>query len=105
MIQTRDYDEAVKSLAREHASVDPSIKRIISYDDPDRRVVRFIEVSDAELPPENGLVSAVRFGKSDAFPFVVEVALLSEEDWRRVESGSLRLPESWGGASPRRVFG
>lgn len=101
-----DYDEAVRSLAREHARVDRSIREIWSFDDPAGKVVRVIEVyGDHLLPPENGVVQAVRFGRSSTSPFPLEIALLSLADWKRLEKGALLLPSGWGDAPPRKVKG
>lgn len=101
----RNYKDAVANLAESHSGADESILEIWSFDDPAGRVVRFVEVSDAELPAENGVVHAVRFGASPDFPFVSEIAMLSPADWQRVHDGSLKLPESWSSAGARKVRG
>jgi hypothetical protein len=101
----RDYRSAIDALAREHASVDTTIREIWSYDDPAQEVVRSVEVSDYELPAENGEVFTVRFGRSPDFPFPSEIALLSPEDWNRLQQGALRLPTAWGTVPARKVRG
>lgn len=104
MTVPKSYEEAVDTLARDHLSVDETIKEVWSFDDPARQVVRVVEVSDApELPPENGEAAAYPFGKSRDFPFRSEIVLLTRTDWARVEAGTLRLPPGWMLANRRRV--
>lgn len=104
MVVPESYRDAIAALADDHLQVDPSIKEIWSFDDPAETIVRLVEVSDApELPSENGAVTTVAFGPSPDFPFRSEIALLTREDWERVHSGSLRLPQGWELGRARRV--
>ncbi|MBX3316278.1 MAG: hypothetical protein KF902_05380 [Phycisphaeraceae bacterium] len=96
-----NYQQAVTELAKSHQQADQTIAEIWASEDPSGTVVRLIEVSAVPLPPENGVMSAVRFGASSDFPYPSEIALLSFDDWKRYQSGTLRLPPGW--TTPRKV--
>jgi len=98
---TKEYDDAVRTLARWHADLAGADFRAYSFDDPARRVVRLVEVS-ADFPPA-GQALPVGFGTSADFLYRSEVILLTPDEWEQVQRGELELPEGWGLADRREV--
>lgn len=91
----KTMEEAVRWLVTDHARVDGSISAFWHFPDPRQKTIRLIEVADAVLPPENGHVDPIRFWAHVDFPFEAEIAMLSPEDWARVQAGTLLLPAGW----------
>ncbi len=84
------YEEAVESLAAWHQDGNVTIYQM---PDPDRKVVRLVEVSDETGDSEE--VRPIRMGASVDFPFKTEVLLVSESDWLRISNGEKSLPSGW----------
>jgi hypothetical protein len=101
----QEYEEAARYLAEDHARSETTISDIWFFPDPERKVIRLVEVAEATMPVLNGDVQPVRFFASQDFPYLAEVALLSAEEWARVERGDLRLPSGWALAGARRLRG
>ncbi len=87
------YEDAVLLLANWHRDRDDRTFAAYSFPDPRGNEVRIVEVS--ERFPRTEEVRPVRFGRSAEFPFPSAVALVSAQDWLRVLSGFLTLPEGW----------
>jgi hypothetical protein len=88
------YEEAVETLARWHGEGDALGLEAFSFDDPERRTVRLLEVNDAFL--SMGEAWPVTFGESAEFPFKTSVFLVSREDYEGLRSGRIELPAGWG---------
>jgi hypothetical protein len=82
-----------KLLAGEHMSQDRGIREV--YWAPAANEVRLIEVSGSV--EDTGELLPFRFSPDPPdVPFQSVVILVSPGDWRRVTSGDLMLPESFG---------
>jgi hypothetical protein len=95
-----NYREAVDLLAAWQKSDDVNASEpdvtVLSLDDPEEKVVRFVEVSrDFGDLRESEHPRPVAMGASDDFPFRSELVLLSKSDWERVRDGKLPLPDGW----------
>ncbi|HWE04279.1 MAG TPA: hypothetical protein VG326_17875 [Tepidisphaeraceae bacterium] len=99
------YESAVRVLAIAHASSEISV-RIYYVSDPDKRVVRLIEVSEAfpegavERPAPAGGIERVipifPLGPAKDFPFRSEVAQITGGEWEQLRQGKLKLNRDWG---------
>lgn len=102
------YESAVCVLAAAHASGEASVE-IYYLPDPERRVVRLIEVSDTfpeggvERPAPPGrmerIVPVFPLGPSKDFPFRSEVAQITRAEWEQLRQGILKLNRDWGDLS------
>jgi hypothetical protein len=107
----KTYDAAVRVLATAHQA-GPDRIDIYSLPDPEQRVVRLLEVSDAfpeagvERPaPPDGVervVPVFAMGPAKEFPFRSEVAQVTPAEWEQLRQGSLRLNRNWGDLSQAR---
>lgn len=101
----KTYDEAVRALADAHAAGGDSVE-FYHVPDPQQRVVRLIEVSDAF--PEGGVERSVPGGGTEwvvpvfpmgparDFPFRSEVVQVTSAEWVQLRQGALRLNRDWG---------
>ena len=97
----RYYEDAVVLLANWHQERGDANFAAYSFPDPEGLVVRLVEVSDHF--PTADAVRPIRFGRSADFPFASAVALVSGQDWTKVLSGFLTLPEGWSLQNVQRV--
>ncbi|HZK80556.1 MAG TPA: hypothetical protein VFC46_05795, partial [Humisphaera sp.] len=101
----KTYESAVRMLAAAHASGEVSVE-IYYLPDPQQRVVRLIEVSDAfpeggvERPVPTGgmerVVPVFPLGPAKDFPFRSEVAQVTRTEWEQLRQGNLKLNRDWG---------
>lgn len=98
----KTYDEAVRTLAEWHRGADLPDLEVFSFADPQRQVVRLLEVSDHF--PATGQVIAYPFGRSAQFPFKSVVAQITRAEWGRVQSHALALPPGWDLTTAERVL-
>jgi hypothetical protein len=96
------YEQAVELLARWHREEVPSMVAIWSYDDPDEKVVRLLEVDELYAP--EGEIWSYHFTASETFPFRTEVALVGPEDFAAAEAGTVSLPKGYQKVERRLVF-
>ena len=91
--------EVAKTLAAAHQKEDPATTLVLLSNNDEE--VRLIEVSGSI--GTTGEVLPFRFAPSpkEGIDYPSVVILLSEEDWRRVEKGELKLPVGW--AEPRKI--
>lgn len=110
----KTYDHAVRSLAAAHAA-GPDPVEIYSVPDPQQRIVRLIEVSEAfpeggvERPaPPNGVervVPVFPMGPARDFPFRSEIVQITPAEWDAIRQGRLKLNRDWGDLSLARKVG
>ena len=98
----RTYDAAVRSLVESHADLDRSGMLIFSFPDLAGEVVRLLEISD--IFPDAGRVAAFQWGRSADFPFKSIVAQITPQQWRRILTAELPLPDGWDLASRQQVW-
>jgi len=101
----KNYEEAVRVLAAAHAA-GPDQVDIYFLPDPQQRVVRLIEVSEAfpeggvERPaPPNGserVVPVFPMGPARDFPFGSEIVQITPAEWEELRRGRLKLNRDWG---------
>lgn len=100
----KTYEEAVQALAAAHSSQMDSVE-IYHIPDPQKKVVRLIEVSDAF--PEGAVHSAAPSGSTERivpvfpmgpardFPFRSEVVQVKPAEWEKLQQGTLKLNRDW----------
>jgi hypothetical protein len=98
----KTYEEAVELLVRWHREDTPTVLEIWSYDDPDKRVVRLLEVDKLYAP--EGEIWSYHFPEAETFPFLMEVALVGPADFEAMEAGDVSLPKSYQNVPRRLVF-
>jgi hypothetical protein len=101
----RTYEAAVRTLADAHAAGDPGMD-IYAVPDPQQRVVRLIEVSDAfpeggvdrPVPPDGveRIVPVFPMGPARDFPFRSEVVQVTRAEWDQIRQQQLQLNRDWG---------
>lgn len=86
--------EVAHELAQAHRLEDPDTKSVFLAESDSE--VRLVEVSGSV--GTSGEVLPFRFAPRPdlGVPYASVVVLLSEDDWHRVERGSLSLPDGWG---------
>jgi hypothetical protein len=104
----KTYDRAILVLAAAHAA-GPDQVDIYFLRDPEERVVRLIEVSDAfpaggvdRLVPPDGvehIVPVFPMGPANDFPFRSEIAQVRRAEWEQLRKGKLQLNRNWGDLS------
>jgi len=101
----RTYGEAVRALAAAHATGSDRVD-IYHVPDPDGRIVRLIEVSDAfpegaveRVAPLGGMervVPVFPMGPARDFPFRSEIVQVKPVEWEDLRRGGLKLNRDWG---------
>jgi hypothetical protein len=93
-MSTQKIQEMVRRLAREHFEVDESIERIIWFKDTvNQDEIHLIEVN-RDIFPE-GMVLLFYHKPSHKFPLPLRIADVTPEEWEKVKSGMIPLPEGW----------
>lgn len=87
------YEQAARLLATWHAEAQDAPVEFYLFPDPEKRVVRLLEVS--EVFPAAQAVWPITFGQSEDFPFDTAVAMITPDEWRQVQAGQRSLPEGW----------
>ena len=100
----KTYDDAIQVLAAAHSAGDDPME-IYLVPDPQKQVVRLVEVSDAfpeggvERPvPPHGIeriVPVFPMGPAKDFPFRSEVAQVTRAEWTKLQQKTLKLNRDW----------
>ena len=90
-------DEAARSLVLHHFEVEPELKAVyvLANDQetgPDEPI-RLLEVNDGTLA--TGTVEVFSFGPSRKFPYAVQIAEVTVEEFERLAQDPSQLPEGW----------
>jgi hypothetical protein len=88
--------ETALELVQSHREVEPNLRRVIFYPDPEEREVRLVEV--VEGSPSAGEVLPFRFAPdvTQGVPYPVVIVELSPAEFEQLEQGHLHLPDGWG---------
>ena len=87
--------EAAIDLVQSHRDVEPNLRRIFFYRDPDGREVRLVEVVDGSPSADDVLPFRFAPDESRGVHYPVVIVELSPEEFERVEQGELPLPPGW----------
>lgn len=95
MSKDLDYRATAASLAAAHLKEDTKTVEVYLFPDPQLDDVRLLEVSGSA--PRSGDVLPFRFEPRPdlGVPFASVVILLSPDEWKAVQSGTLPLPPGW----------
>jgi CheY-like chemotaxis protein len=86
-------EDFVQRLAGLHFQIEQSIEQIVWVTIGDEKEIRLIEVN--RTAPSTGSVEVFRFAPSKDVPFPMLVADLTPNEWDKVQSGAIPLPEGW----------
>jgi hypothetical protein len=98
----KSYSDAVRLLTQWQGESSPEGSKIFWFPDPQKHTVRLVVVSGDFLA--SGSVWTLPLGESNDFPFRSEVALLTPDEWRKVEKHKMPLPKGWRFSSRRQVW-
>jgi len=100
----KNYDEAVERLAQEHMRLPESERpqAIYFFPDPAGQIVRLLEVTS--LTPASGEVMPIPLAPSADFPFRSRIAEVTPDEWSRIESGQILMPEGWDLGRKKRLW-
>ena len=82
-------------MVQSHRDVEPNLRRIFFYRDPDGREVRLVEVVDGSPSADDVLPFRFAPDESRGVHYPVVIVELSPEEFERVEQGELPLPPGW----------
>lgn len=85
--------EVAAALAAAHRREDPGTAEVRWYEGGDQREIRLLEASASVAGV--GEVFPVRFKPTSDVPYATVVVLVSPEELRQIDDGSLELPEGW----------
>lgn len=107
----KNYEDACYTLARSHADEHGFPIRVLCVPDPNGNEVRLVEVSDSFPANQIGAVMCpgadggpgqpklsipvVTLRASPDFPFRSSVALVTEEEWKRIAANQLAVGGNW----------
>jgi hypothetical protein len=87
-------DTAV-DLVQSHREVEPNLRQVFYYRDPDGREVRLMEIVDGSPSAEHVLPFRFAPDAARGVRYPVVIVELSPEEFERVERGELPLPAGW----------
>jgi hypothetical protein len=87
------YEEAVRLLADWHLEGEDPPIALYHFPDPERLVIRFIEVTNAV--PETGALFPIAFAPTEELPFRTVIAQVTEGEWQQIIVGTIPLPQGW----------
>lgn len=100
----KTYDDAVQVLTAAHSAGNDPVE-IYLVPDPQKQVVRLIEVSDTfpeggveRFAPPHGterVVPVFPMGPAKDFPFRSEVAQVTPAEWAKLQHKTLKLNRDW----------
>ena len=90
-------DEAARNLVLHHFEVEPELKAVYVFagdqgtgpDEP----IRLLEVNDATLA--TGTVEVFSFAPSSKFPYAVQIAEVTVDEFERLLQDPSQLPDGW----------
>jgi len=93
MADVVNLDSVVKDLVQEHFRLEPDLKLVVWLRKGPKDEIRLLEVNDHT--PATGSVDVFYFSPSKDTPYPVRIAEVTLEEWARVKSGEIALPETW----------
>ena len=87
-----DRDKAIERLLAEHFAVEPGLRKIGVFSNPDDDVLRLIEVNDGTIP--TGAVQPFVFEPTHDTPWRIFVADVTPDEWERIGK-EIGLPSGW----------
>jgi hypothetical protein len=90
-------EEVVTLLAAQHFRLEPDLSRVVRIvssdeNEPDEPI-KLLEVNAATIATGN--VEAFGFPPTPAVPFATLIAEVTPEEYARIESREIRLPQGW----------
>ena len=89
-----EIDLEARRLAEAHRDFAPSTKEILFFDSQNHDLIRLLEVSP-EVPPCEQLFP-VSFDPAPGMKYPSVVIVVAQEDFDKLKTGSLSLPQGWG---------
>jgi len=92
-MSTYQIEELVRRLAREHFDLEEGIERVIWVKNDGVKEIHLIEVNRNTFP--EGKVLTFYLGATEEYPLPVRLADITPEEWDKVKSGLIPLPNGW----------
>jgi hypothetical protein len=93
----REKDEVARQLAEAHRTMEPTISRIVRLmsdrEQDAHEPVKLLEVNAATSP--SGIVPVAFTADPPRVPYPSVIVEVTEEEYGRINTGSLPLPEGW----------
>jgi len=90
-------DETVRELAAWHFGVEPDLKQVIRIvgdnENSPSEPIKLLEINAATVA--TGSVEPFAFAPTASVPFPTLIAEVTPEEFDRIQSDELRLPEGW----------
>lgn len=83
--------EAAQILAQEDYQDDESLEAVYLAEDPEKREIRFVEVS-SKVPD---VKQCLPFRTKLDLSVYITTVILSPTDWQKLTEGKIQLPASW----------
>jgi len=93
MTENHKLEKAVRFLAQDNFEVEDGLERIVWLRHGEGDKIRLIEVNRNGFP--TGRIEAFYFAPSEEVPFKTYLADVTPEEWQRILSGEIPLPEGW----------
>ena len=92
-MRTQQIEEVVRRMAREHFEIEDGVEQIIWFRDGSHDEIRLIEVNRNTIP--EGKILTFYHGPTPEYPIPTIVGDVTPDEWERVKSGAIALPEGW----------
>lgn len=93
MFNKHDIEKLVAILAQEHFELEEDLEQIIWLKKETASEIRLLEVN--RNTAATGMVEVFGFAPSEDVPYPLRIAEITPEEWERVQSGEIALPECW----------
>ncbi len=93
MTENHNLEKAVKFLVQDNFEAEDGLERIIWLRQGAGDKIRLIEVNRNGFPA--GRIEAFYFAPSEEVPFKTYLADVTPEEWQRILSDQIPLPEGW----------
>ena len=90
---TTEFRAACFELAAMRYENAPPFYEIYWFPDAAEETIRFIDIDAETIPTGEAMIFA--FGRSKGFPYRNEVAQVTPEEWEKIKSHEIPLPDGW----------
>lgn len=89
----KDMESVVEALVQEHFELDDSLEKVVWFKYGKRSEICLLHVTADTLPTDD--VLSFHFSTSDDVPFPLQIAQITPDEWKKVLSKNIPLPDDW----------